>query len=102
MLTVADRTEIAVGRRAGMTVTAIAEQIGRDKSIVSREIKRNATKAGTYRVIHADKQAKARRARPQTRTIDTDSVLAERVRSDLRASRTPRQIAGRLKLESED
>lgn len=102
MLTVADRTEIAVGRRAGMTVTAIAEQIGRDKSVVSREIKRNATKTGAYQVVHADKHARARRARPQTREIDADSVLADRVRSDLRRSRTPRQIAGRLKLEAQD
>lgn len=100
VLTLADRTEIAVGRRSGMTIAAIAEQIGRHKSVVSRELNRNRTTAGNYQVVHADKQARARRARPQIRAIDADPVLAQRVRADLFRSRTPRQIAGRLKLEA--
>lgn len=34
--------------------------------------------------------------------IDADPVLAARVRADLGRSRTPRQIAGRLRLEAND
>lgn len=34
--TLADRTEVAVDRRVRMTVMAIAEQVSRDKSVVSR------------------------------------------------------------------
>ena len=67
--------------------------------MISREIRRNCTAAG-YRVVAADKKAAAARARPQIRAIDADPVLAARVRADLKASRTPRQIAGRLRLEA--
>ena len=99
MLTIEDRAEIATGVKAGWTVTAIAAHLGRCKSVISREIRRNCTAAG-YRVVAADKKAAAARARPQIRAIDADPVLAARVRADLKASRTPRQIAGRLRLEA--
>lgn len=99
MLTIEDRAEIATGVKAGWTVTAIAAHLGRCKSVISREIGRNCTAAG-YRVVAADKKAAAARARPQIRAIDADPVLAARVRADLKASRTPRQIAGRLRLEA--
>ena len=42
------------------------------------------------------------RARPQPRKVAADPLLGQRVLADLRQSRTPRQIAGRLKLEAED
>lgn len=43
-----------------------------------------------------------RRSRPQARVIDCDPVLSARVRADLSRSRTPRQVAGRLRLEAAD
>ena len=101
-LTIEDRAEIATGLKAGQTVTDIARSIDRDKSIVSREIRRNTTAAGNYRVVAADKAAAQRRSRPQARVIDADPVLGARVRADLQRSRTPRQIAGRLRLEASD
>ncbi len=94
-----DRAEIATGVKAGWSVTAIAAHVGRCTSVISREIRRNSTSTG-YRVVAADKQAVAARMRPQVRAIDADPVLAARVRADLKASRTPRQIAGRLRLEA--
>ena len=99
-MTIEDRVEIAVGVRAKETVTSIAERIGRDRSVISREIRRNRSACGQYRVATAHKLATARRARAQDRKIDTDPVLSGRVRADLKASRTPRQIAGRLRLEA--
>ncbi|MFT4127769.1 MAG: IS30 family transposase [Gordonia sp. (in: high G+C Gram-positive bacteria)] len=101
-LTIEDRLEIAAGVRAKESVTAIAVRIGRDKSVVSREIRRNRCASGQYRVATANKLATVRRARPQDRRIDADPALKERVLADLRASRTPRQIAGRLRLEARD
>uniref|UniRef100_UPI003F86EE21 transposase n=1 Tax=Gordonia oryzae TaxID=2487349 RepID=UPI003F86EE21 len=97
MLTLADRAEIATGVKAGWSVTAIASHVGRCKSVISREIRRNSTTTG-YRVVAADSHAAQQRARPQARAIDADLVLAARVRADLKLSRTPRQIAGRLRL----
>ena len=62
-LTIEDRVEIAVGVRAKETVTSIAERIGRDKSVISREIRRNRSASGQYRVATAHKLATARRER---------------------------------------
>lgn len=94
-----DRTEIATGVKPGWLVTAIAAHVGRCKSVISREVRRNCTTTG-YRVVAANTQAAAARTRRQARAIDADPVLAARVRADLKASRTPRQIAGRLRLEA--
>ena len=61
MLTVADRAEISTGLKAGWSVRAIARQIGRAPSVVSREIARNSTKTRGYRLVHADCAAQRRR-----------------------------------------
>lgn len=102
MLTAADRAEIATGLKAGWTPTRIAKSIGRVTSVVTREIARNSTKTRGYRMVAADVAAERRRARPQARKVELDSVLRARVLADLKRSRTPRQIAGRLTLEADD
>lgn len=102
MLTAADRAEISTGLKAGWSMRAIGRHIGRDASVVSREVARNSTKTCGYRMVHADCQAQRRRSRPQARKVAADPVLLQRVLADLRKSRTPRQIAGRLRLEACD
>lgn len=101
-LTFQDRAQIAVAIKQGMKDREIGELIGRDHTIVWRERRRNSLKSGLYKPVSADCRAERRRARPQARAIDVDPVLAARVRADLKRSRTPRQIAGRLRLEAED
>ena len=101
-LTFSDRADIAAGLRAGQGVREIARDIGRDPSVVSREIRRNKTRTRGYRPVFADCAAERRRHRPQTRLVDADPVLGARVRADLRRSRTPRQVARRLRLEASD
>lgn len=101
-LTMADRARIAAGIETGQSDAEIGERIGRNPSVVWRERKRNSTTTRGYRPVHADCEAEKRRRRPQARKIDADPVLADRVRVDLRRSRTPRQIAGRLHLEAGD
>lgn len=91
-LTEEDRAEIAVGVKAGWTLTKIADGIGRCKSIVSREVRRNATATGRYRSVHAGRAAAARRSRPQLHAVAADPVLLARVRADLRRSRSLRPI----------
>lgn len=102
MLTFADRADIAVGIESGLSDAEIGEKIDRDRTVVWRERRRNSTKTRGYRPVHADCEAEKRRRRPQQFKIDSDPVLAARVRADLRRSRTPRQIAGRLRLEACD
>ena len=53
MLTASDRVEISTGLKAGWTITQIAGHIDRDKSVVSREVRRNATRTRGYRMVHA-------------------------------------------------
>ena len=47
-------------------------------------------------------KAQKRRSRPKARKIDADPVLKARVLADLKRSRTPRQIVGRLRAEACD
>jgi len=100
MLTVGDRVEIASGLKVGWSIRAIAEHIGRCPSVVSREVRRNATKTRGYKIVTADCRAQRRRARPQLGKVAADPVLRARVLGDLGRSHTPRQIAGRLHAEA--
>ena len=102
MLTVADRVEIAQGLKAGWSIRAIAAHVDRSASVVSREVRRNWLKTRGYRLVHADCAAQQRRCRPQVGKVAGDEVLRSRVLADLGRSRTPRQIAGGLRLEAED
>ena len=102
MLTASDRMEISTGLKAGWTITQIAGHIDRDKSVVSREVRRNATRTRGYRMVHADCQAARRRARPQPGKVAASSVLTARVVADLRQGRSPKAIAGRLAAEAAD
>lgn len=101
-LTLEDRVQIGIGIKQGLKDHEIAGLIGRDRSVVWRERRRNSWKTTGYTPVAANTKARRRRARPQTRTVDADPVLAARVRADLKRSRTPRQIAGRLRLEACD
>ena len=101
-MTFQDRAQIAVGIKQGLRDREIGVLIGRDHSVVWRERRRNCLKSGEYKPVSADCRAQRRRARPQARVIDCDPVLAARVKTDLLRSRTPRQIAGRLRLEATD
>ncbi|WP_369797699.1 helix-turn-helix domain-containing protein [Nocardiopsis sp. CNT312] len=78
MLTLAEREEIALANARGEGVRAIARLVGRDQSVISRELARNTSKRG-YRATTAHQRAKARRARPQQRLMDTDPVIRQRV-----------------------
>lgn len=101
MLTLAEREEIALAHARGEGIRSISRLTGRDASIISRELARNTSTRG-YRATTAHQRARTRRRRPQQRRMETDPLLRERVVADLGRGRTPRQIAGRLKLEADD
>nr|WP_245862572.1 IS30 family transposase [Sanguibacter antarcticus] len=92
--------EISTSLKAGWSLRRIAAHIDRAPSVVSREVSRNSTKTLGYRLVTADCRAGRNRWRPQVGKVARDPVLRARVLADLKRSRTPRQIAGRLLLEA--
>lgn len=100
-LSFSDRADIATWILAGETHRQIGEHLGRDHTIIWRERRRNSIKTRGYRPVNAHETAARRRLRLQVSKIDADPILEQRVKVDLARSRTPRQIAGRLRLEPE-
>ncbi|HEY3035708.1 MAG TPA: IS30 family transposase [Streptosporangiaceae bacterium] len=97
-LTGADREEISRGLAEGASGVVIAARIGRDPSVVSREIARHGGRAG-YRATRAGHDATVARRRPKTRTLDAHPRLRAEVLARLRAGHSPDQVAGRLRYE---
>lgn len=97
-LTAQEREVISQMRYSGAGPTAIAEALGRDKSTVSRELRRNGA-GGKYAALEAQRRSEQRRReRPLVRKLDRPEVQ-EDVRRGLAQRWSPEQIAGRLKVE---
>lgn len=98
LLTVEDREEISRGLAEGLMLRQIAEGIGGDPSIVSREVRRHGGRSG-YRARRADRVARSGRRRPTTRKIDSVPGLREHVTGLLQIGWSPGSISGRLPIE---
>ena len=95
-LTVQEREVISQMRSSGYGPTAIAAALGRHKSSISRELRRNGS-AGTYSALEAQRSAEQRRReRPRPRKIDRPD-LHQAVRRGLAQRWSPEQIAGRMR-----
>ena len=95
-LTFAEREEIAVGRAGGESMRAIAGRLGRSPSTISRELARNAGRAG-YRATAAHALAYQRASRPKPAKLHTNLKLRRQVEEDLCRRYSPEQIVGRLR-----
>lgn len=94
-----ERYLISKLRQQGCTQTAIAQCLGRHRSSVSREIRRNATAAdGCYRPFTASERTRGRRSRSRRNTRFTPEQWRH-VHRALRRQWSPEQIAGRLRRE---
>jgi IS30 family transposase len=98
VLSAGDREEISRGIAEGADGVVIAVRIGRDPSVVSREIARHGGRQ-RYRATRAGRVAAAARRRPKTRKLDADPALRTAVLARLRAGYSPDQVAGRLRYE---
>src|SRR3954449_11550095 len=67
-----ERNAIADRLTCGRSIRAIARQLGRSPSTISREIARNSDPDGRYRPHHAEHAAQARARRPRPRRVSTD------------------------------
>lgn len=94
-----ERVSLAQLIWAGKNQTEIGERLGKEKSAISREIKRNKDEDGVYRGNHAHKRALARRknAKYPARKIANNRELRLHVTQKLKEHWSPEQIAGRLK-----
>jgi IS30 family transposase len=95
-----ERVRIADLRRGGLGVRAIAGQLGRSPSTVSRELRRNCEPASRcYRPLAAQRLAAGRRARPGRGKLNADPVLREFVAGRLEKFWSPEQISRALRAE---
>lgn len=86
----------------GYSICQIAARLGRNKSSVSREFKRNSNKDGSYSAHAADDRYKQRRKRCGRKPIlQTDSPVKEYVIEKLSLDWSPDEISHRAKLDKE-
>jgi transposase, IS30 family len=90
-----EREQIGVLRAAGRSIGAIALGLGRAKSTITRELRRNRLPSGRYSPLHAAGAYQLRRRREAA--IEKDKVLQTFVRDRLAEGWTPEQISGWLK-----
>ena len=90
-----ERERLAALKAEGLSLRAIARQLGRAASTVSRELRRNALPRGGYLPVHAEGCYRERRQRPAI--VERDAKLGRFVRERLVEGWTPEQIAGWLK-----
>jgi len=95
-LSLSERTTIADLHRDGFSVRAIARELGRAPSTISRELHLNSDEAGRYRPHTAQAKARARMPRPRFRALVTDAVLGAAVCELLAWKWSPEQVAHEL------
>ena len=94
-LQLAEREEISRGLAAGLSVRAIAGQLGRAPSTVSREVNANGGRRA-YRAVSADRSAWARATRPKACKLACSPRLRDIVEDRLTRRWSPEQISGWL------
>lgn len=100
-LSMVERETIMLRRAQGASIRAIAAELGRAPSTVSRELRRNTLVARprTYRALSAHRLALQRAVRPKERKLAGDARLRSWVEDRLAEKWSPRQIAKELPVE---
>ena len=98
MLMLTDREEISRGLAESLEYTEIGLRLGRDSSVISREVARHGGRE-RYRAAAAHEAACAGRERPKLFAVERSPRLRAVVCQQLRAGWSPASIAGRLPTE---
>lgn len=98
-LTSEDRSAIAVGLMCGCSYARIGVMIGRDKSVVCREVARNRGPDGSYWGPVAHRVAHERRRRPKEFRLVANPGLCRQIEEWMDQGWSPRLIAAMLKRE---
>ena len=96
-LQLSDRIEIRVGLGRGDTFSAIAAQLNRSVSTISREVGGRAGRA-TYDPEKAHRRARHAATRPKAIKLETHNELRDMVEVALEQWWSPQQIAGKLRV----
>lgn len=98
-LTLLEREYVEFRLRCHVSLRQIALGLHRNHGVVSREIRRNKERNGSYSALRAQKKADERKRRNRDRRskLDEDIILKNHVVSELRKGMKPHVIAGRLK-----
>jgi IS30 family transposase len=92
-----EREEISRGLAAGRSMRALARQLGRSPSTISREIERNGGRQG-YRAAAAHQRAWSQAERPKACMLASNERLRDVVAQRLQHDWSPQQICGWLKV----
>src|SRR3989338_5919190 len=97
-ITADDRDKIAVYLAGGFNYSDIARMLGRNRSSIMREIKRNGSKQyQVYTSMYADKRSIERKSIANRHPRLKDPFIRDYVHTKLKEQWTPELIAGRLK-----
>jgi IS30 family transposase len=91
-----DREIISREVAKGESLRAIARLLGRDHSVISREVARNGGRE-KYRAVHAQRRADVCRTRPKSHVLEMDQRLHDVVNEGLAKKWSPRQVSRRLR-----
>ncbi len=97
-LTREQRYTISAMLQQGYSRTSIAKAIGKDKSVVSRELRRNEATAGTYDCDLAQRQYEER-MRTKRKRVRMTEEMRQIVEIGLEQDFSPQQIVGRCRLK---
>jgi len=100
-ITYEERYTVGLLRQRGLAAAAIARVLGRHRSTIGREVRRNGTpRDGCYRPQLAEWYACGRRSRSRRNQRFSTADWA-RIQTLLREDWSPEQVAGRLRLDRE-
>jgi len=91
-----ERGMIQMGLRSGLTYARIGERIGRDKSVVWREVKRNTGTDGVYYASVAHAKAHQGRRRPKPLKLVEDAALCRLIEVWMDDGWSPKLISSML------
>ena len=97
-LSLAEREEIMDLTARGLSAADIADVLGRHQTTITRELDRGATTRGYRASVGQAKADKSRRG-PRAAKLATNLSLRREVEDRLCLNNSPRQIAGRLKID---
>lgn len=98
-LTLEERIEIQAGVRAGLSQRAIGLLIGRDQSVISRELARHPGADGQYHAAPAELAAQHDRRRPKQFKLNANPALAAQVTVWIGDGWSPKLIATVLRID---
>lgn len=95
-LTLAERGMIQMGRRSGLGFAEIGRALGRDKSVVFREVRRNSSPDGVYYASVAHTRAHQGRRRPKRFKLAGNQALCSAIGQWMDQGWSPRLISSML------